>query len=248
MVSPITATVSLIILHRDCIAHLDGTTVIHGGWLNHHWVQLGYQIADSLAGGIYSFVGTCLILACLEFIGNYLPALKLRVSEEDEIMGIDDVEIGEFAVSAHSSCMVRTALILRSTITSSSLEKSKSLTTSPSRKNRPTNPRWWRRMRRRMTQLAITSLNSSQMGPMFIRDVLQLALGETHDTLDSMAWTSWYLCSVLHEIHACSNGSVMMCWVSRFHEARAPGAQVTQLPSCVSRDLVGCRALEPRPS
>lgn len=81
----------------DYIAHLDGYTVIPGGWLNHNWVQLGYQLADSLAGGAYSFVGTCLILGALDFIGKFVPALRLRATEEEEALGIDDVEIGEFA-------------------------------------------------------------------------------------------------------------------------------------------------------
>lgn len=86
-------------LHSNYIAHLDGFSVINGGWLNHHWVQLGYQVADSVSGASYSFVGTCLILGLLDFIGRYLPALRLRASAEEEILGIDDVEIGEFAVS-----------------------------------------------------------------------------------------------------------------------------------------------------
>ncbi|KAF2842393.1 ammonium transporter [Patellaria atrata CBS 101060] len=81
----------------DYIAHLDGTTVIAGGWLNHNWIQLGYQLADSVAGGTYSFVGTCIILAGIDFVGRFVPALRLRASEEEEVLGIDDVEIGEFA-------------------------------------------------------------------------------------------------------------------------------------------------------
>ncbi|KAK4981299.1 hypothetical protein LTR66_010094 [Elasticomyces elasticus] len=72
-------------------------TVIAGGWLNHHWIQLGYQLADSFAGGAYSFFGTLLILYTIDFIGRFLPALRLRVSEDDEVLGIDEVEIGEFA-------------------------------------------------------------------------------------------------------------------------------------------------------
>ena len=79
----------------DYIAHLDNVQVIAGGWLNHHWVQLGYQVADSVAGGTYSFVGTCLIL----FIMNLIPGLRLRATEEAEILGIDDAEIGEFGKS-----------------------------------------------------------------------------------------------------------------------------------------------------
>ncbi|KAJ6091672.1 hypothetical protein N7467_003641 [Penicillium canescens] len=74
------------------IAALDGTE-IDGGWINHNWVQLGYQLADSVSGFAYSFFGTCIIL----FLINLVPGLSLRAPEEDEIMGIDDAEIGEFA-------------------------------------------------------------------------------------------------------------------------------------------------------
>jgi ammonium transporter, Amt family len=33
----------------------------------------------------------------LDFIGRFVPALRLRASPEEEVLGIDDVEIGEFA-------------------------------------------------------------------------------------------------------------------------------------------------------
>lgn len=77
----------------DYIAHLDGSTVIRGGWLNRNFIQLGYQLADSVSGFSYSFVGSCLIL----FLINLIPGCHLRASEEAEVMGIDDAEIGEFA-------------------------------------------------------------------------------------------------------------------------------------------------------
>ena len=64
---------------------------------------MGYQLADSVTGGAYSFVGTCIILGCIDGIGKFFPVLKLRATEEEEILGIDDVEIGEFAVSSNSS-------------------------------------------------------------------------------------------------------------------------------------------------
>ncbi|KEY81006.1 ammonium transporter Mep2 [Aspergillus fumigatus] len=73
---------------------------IPGGWLNHNWVQLGYQLADSVTGFAYSFFGSCLIL----FLINLVPGLSLRATEEDEILGIDDAEIGEFAVCAQMIC------------------------------------------------------------------------------------------------------------------------------------------------
>ncbi|KAK4174230.1 ammonium transporter AmtB-like domain-containing protein [Triangularia setosa] len=77
----------------NTITRLDGVSSIKGGWLDHNWVQLPIQLADSFAGGAYSFVLTCAIL----FILNLIPGLHLRASEESEILGIDDAEIGEFA-------------------------------------------------------------------------------------------------------------------------------------------------------
>ncbi|AEO63090.1 uncharacterized protein THITE_2107955 [Thermothielavioides terrestris NRRL 8126] len=77
----------------DYIAHLDGFTSIPGGWVNHHYVQLGYQLADSVSGFAYSFVMTCVIL----FLMNLVPGLSLRVSAEEEEIGLDDGELGEFA-------------------------------------------------------------------------------------------------------------------------------------------------------
>lgn len=77
----------------DYIAHLDGFTEIPGGWLNHNWIQLAYQLADCVAGFSYSFVLTCVIL----FLMNLVPGLSLRVSAEEEEMGLDDSQMGEFA-------------------------------------------------------------------------------------------------------------------------------------------------------
>lgn len=61
--------------------------------MNHNWVQLGYQLADSVAGFSYSFVMTCVIL----FLMNLVPGLSLRASAEDEDIGLDDAQLGEFA-------------------------------------------------------------------------------------------------------------------------------------------------------
>ncbi|MBE3048475.1 ammonium transporter [Candidatus Bathyarchaeota archaeon] len=66
---------------------------IEGGWLDGHWAQLGYQLAGSCAGGAYSFAVTCALLALM----NLVPGLGLRVSEEAEVLGVDDAEVGEFA-------------------------------------------------------------------------------------------------------------------------------------------------------
>ncbi|KAI0451733.1 ammonium transporter [Xylaria acuta] len=77
----------------DYIAALDGFSGIPGGWVNHNYIQLAYQIADSVAGFSYSFVLTCVIL----FLMNLIPGLSLRVSPEEEDIGIDDIQLGEFA-------------------------------------------------------------------------------------------------------------------------------------------------------
>ena len=44
------------------VAGFDGITVISGGWLDHHYIQLAYQLADSMSGLAYSFVMTVRVL------------------------------------------------------------------------------------------------------------------------------------------------------------------------------------------
>lgn len=43
---------------QKSIAALDGSTVIPGGWMDHHWIQVAYQLSNSIAGMTYSFVIT----------------------------------------------------------------------------------------------------------------------------------------------------------------------------------------------
>ena len=62
-------------------------------------MQMAYQVADSVSGFVYSFCGSCIIL----FLINLIPGCHLRASEEAEVLGMDDAEIGEFAVSLVSS-------------------------------------------------------------------------------------------------------------------------------------------------
>lgn len=75
------------------IAGLDEVTSISGGWVDGHWVQLAIQLADGVTGMTYSFAVSCAIL----FAISYIPGMHLRVSEQDEILGTDDCEVGEFA-------------------------------------------------------------------------------------------------------------------------------------------------------
>lgn len=73
------------------ISSLDGSEPIDGGWVAHHWVQLGYQLADICANSAWSFVVTYLICFCV----NYIPGLHLRLSAEEEEKGTDLIEIHE---------------------------------------------------------------------------------------------------------------------------------------------------------
>jgi Amt family ammonium transporter len=79
----------------DYIIGLDGvsTGLINGGWLNHNWKQLYVQVAYIVACTAYSFV----ISACIAGLINLVPGLKLRASEEAEMLGMDDDQLGEFA-------------------------------------------------------------------------------------------------------------------------------------------------------
>jgi Amt family ammonium transporter len=80
-------------INSDYIAHLDGFSEIPGGWLNGHYIQLAYQLADCVTGFSYSFFGTCIIL----FLMNLVPGLSLRVDMDEEELGLDEAQIGEFA-------------------------------------------------------------------------------------------------------------------------------------------------------
>jgi len=75
------------------VAGFDGFTEIPGGWINKNWVQLGYQVADTVAISAYAFCVTMILLVILD----YVPGLSLRVSSEAELIGIDEAECGELA-------------------------------------------------------------------------------------------------------------------------------------------------------
>jgi Amt family ammonium transporter len=99
---------------QKSIAALDGSTVIPGGWLDHHWPQLIYQLTNSAAGLSYSFVVTVRVPVHLSVIShdylcscseqtlilrtmNLVPGLRLRCAPHVEDDGIDGAEIGEYA-------------------------------------------------------------------------------------------------------------------------------------------------------
>jgi Amt family ammonium transporter len=80
------------IFAQSSIAEYDGTHIA-GGWLDRHFIQMAYHLADSSAGLAYSFIMTTAILWVMHFI----PGLRLRVPDHVERLGIDESEMGEFA-------------------------------------------------------------------------------------------------------------------------------------------------------
>lgn len=64
-----------------------------GGWIQRYWPQFYKQLAYVVACTAYSFV----VSAILAYAINYIPGLKLRASEEAELLGMDDDQLGEFA-------------------------------------------------------------------------------------------------------------------------------------------------------
>lgn len=77
------------------IIGLDGvnTGLYSGGFVNHNWKQLYIQFAYIVAVTAYSFV----MSAVIAFAINKIPGLHLRASEEAELLGMDDDQLGEFA-------------------------------------------------------------------------------------------------------------------------------------------------------
>ncbi|BGP26862.1 ammonium transmembrane transporter [Rhodotorula toruloides] len=73
------------------VVDFDGYTVIPGGWINHHYVQLGWQLASATSILAYTAVVTYILI----FIVDHIPGLKVRCSEDDEIIGMDESQTGE---------------------------------------------------------------------------------------------------------------------------------------------------------
>ncbi|GAA5849152.1 hypothetical protein JCM8547_006463 [Rhodosporidiobolus lusitaniae] len=71
----------------------DGATDIEGGWIDHNYKQMGYQLAGCLTIAAYTSVVSYSLLVVI----NLIPGCKFRCSEDYEIIGVDEGELGEFA-------------------------------------------------------------------------------------------------------------------------------------------------------
>ncbi|KAK9324594.1 ammonium transporter AmtB-like domain-containing protein [Lipomyces orientalis] len=68
----------------DWVSLLDGATEAQG-WVDHNYIQLGYQLAEICAIVGYTFVVTVILLLIID----HIPGLKFRVPEHQEIEGLD---------------------------------------------------------------------------------------------------------------------------------------------------------------
>lgn len=76
------------------IIGLDGVnTGALGGFMDRQWVVMGWQVAAIVAASAYAFVVSAIIAKIIDLI----PGLKLRASEEAELLGMDDDQHGEFS-------------------------------------------------------------------------------------------------------------------------------------------------------
>lgn len=79
------------IFAADYIIPLDAMSSGRGGWITGHYMQIVYQLAGSIAILSWSFTVSMMIL----WVMNQIPGLELRLKEQEELDGVDVVEIGE---------------------------------------------------------------------------------------------------------------------------------------------------------
>lgn len=68
------------------------TAPIAGGWINHHWKQVGYQLAAMCS----TIAWTVTVTGILLLVMDRIPFLRLRLRAEEEEIGTDQTQIGEF--------------------------------------------------------------------------------------------------------------------------------------------------------
>ncbi|KAI8612670.1 ammonium transporter AmtB-like domain-containing protein [Chytriomyces sp. MP71] len=61
------------------------------GWVEKVWIQVPIQLAAIAAVAAWSMFWTAILVVFM----NFIPVLKLRVTADDEILGLDESEVGE---------------------------------------------------------------------------------------------------------------------------------------------------------
>ncbi|ORY87542.1 ammonium transporter MEP2 [Protomyces lactucae-debilis] len=77
----------------EYVTALDGVSYGIGGWFSKNWAQMYKQLGWIGFCCAWTWTITCLIC----FVINKIPGLHLRTSEDGELRGIDEDQIGEFA-------------------------------------------------------------------------------------------------------------------------------------------------------
>jgi len=68
---------------------INGGTINGGGWINHVWIQLAWQLCGLTVGAAWSAVVTWIICEVLD------RTMGLRATKEDELLGLDQAYHGE---------------------------------------------------------------------------------------------------------------------------------------------------------
>lgn len=77
---------------QSSVAANDGYLAIDGGWMDQNWIQMGKQVAWVAVTCAWTFVITYVIM----FAINLIPGCKFRSTDEAEIVGMDEIELGEY--------------------------------------------------------------------------------------------------------------------------------------------------------
>lgn len=83
---------------------MDGVSVgeseYKGGWWNQHYTQMGYQIAAALTCAAWSFIISCVLLLII----NKIPGCQIRVTEQEELEGLDELYLEDGPITGYCIC------------------------------------------------------------------------------------------------------------------------------------------------
>lgn len=84
------------------IPAMDGVSIgeseYAGGWWNQHYKQMGYQVTAALTCATWSF---CISYSLL-FIINKIPGCRIRVTEQEELEGLDEIYLEDGPITGYS--------------------------------------------------------------------------------------------------------------------------------------------------
>lgn len=69
-----------------------------GGWWDRHWAQMGYQLAGAVVCSSWSFVISYILL----FIINKIPGCRIRVTEQEELEGLDEIYLEDGPITGYA--------------------------------------------------------------------------------------------------------------------------------------------------